>query len=749
LSERARDPLSPAAERSSASPTSPLLRRLAAFRNGALLSLCAHGALLCAIAPGRFALAERQGHLGRDRWQMFLSGVAHDVADTAVLFGVIAALPLLFPDALRARRPWIRVLFALVPIACFALGVTSSCFAEFAIQRGTFPTWFDFLGGVKDTSFITSALQVFLYGRHARPLAFGVAGTTACLVAWTRRADDVRRGAATAIVTGSIFASAFVAIGATLPNYPRYGWFPKIGDGDVAGSPFQTFLKPANASESNIRYGVLGIVERAQWDASMEASGAAVLGLPPPRGLDGTACNAHPFRRALPSDDSRAPDLVRAFNDLSRVLFDTDKPPRRLVQFLLESFRADDLHALHAAASESLTPATNRLIANALARSSFDLTIPNLFQAGCRSSQGFTANMCGLGMMGFNISASRDLGALPVRCLPDVLVDAGLDVHFVYGAEISFDGVDDFLRLHGVTHVHSEAELPKDLARGGWGISDLAMLDQFFGLLEATPRAPFAWWVMPTLSNHTPFTEPTDMPESARTRVREATAQRAVGDEMRRRLGTVAYTDEFVERALARIDASPEAAETLVFMNADHSTADDWSWEDEPSRLLRAKAQIPFVLHVPEALVRAHRHPDELRDALTAAQRALSAGPVSQNDLPTLTLALLAQAEPLKTLPRALRWHTMGGERTSPDWRLAARPGAVVCGLNSIGEFFAVDAAGNALGPHVPVESIAGPDDLARDHSEVLPTTALFGHFLRGWARQCPAPESIRPGAAR
>lgn len=680
---------------------------------------------------------------------MFFSGVAHDVADTAGVFGAIAALPLLFPDALRAHRPWTQLLFALVPIACFVFGVTSSCFAEFAIQRGTFPTWFDLLGGVKDTSFITSALQVFLYGRHARPIAVGIASATACLVAWSRSSDHVRRGAANALVTGCVSMSTLVAMGANLPNYPRYGWFTKLGDGDIAGAPFRTFLQPATASDTNIRYGVLGIVERGQFGSELEPAGAAVLGLPPPQGLDGGQCSVHPFRRTLPSDDSRAPELVRAFSDLSRVLFDTDKPPRRLVQFLLESFRADDLHALHAAAPESLAPATNRLIANALARTSYDLSIPHLFQAGCRSSQGFTANMCGLGMVGFNISATRDLGALPVRCLPDVLVDAGLDVHFVYGAEISFDGVDDFLRLHGVTHVHSETELPKKLARGGWGISDLAMLEQFFVLLDATPRAPLAWWVMPTLSNHTPFTEPTDMPESVRARVREATAQRAVGEEMRLRLGTFAYTDEFIGRAIARVDASPEAAETLVFMNADHSTADDWSWEDEPARLLRAKAQIPFVLHVPEALVRAHRHPAELRDALTAAQRALSAGPVSQNDLPSLTLALFGQAEPLKKLPRALRWHTMGGQRTSPDFRLAARPGAAICGLNSIGEFFAVDAAGNALGPHVPVATIAGPEDLASDHSEVLPTAALFGHFLRGWARQCPAPESIRPGAAR
>ena len=745
--ERARDPLSPAAELSPASPPSAFSRRLAALRAGALLSLFAHGALIATIAPGRYALAERQSHIGRDRWPTFFSGVAHDTADTAMVFGILVAIPLLFPRALHARRRWATGLFGLVPVACVVLGVTSSCFAEFAIQRGTFPTWFDLLGGVKDTSFITSALEVFLYGRHARPIAVGIACATAFLVAWTRALDDVRSGVANVIVAGCVTASALVAVAAGLPNFPGYGWFPKLGDGDVAGKPFQVFLTPPAGGDTNIRYGVLGIIERAEFSPGSDAPGAAMLGFPSPVGVDGNACSVHPFRRPLPTGDSRAPALVRVFDDLSKVLFDTDNPPQCIVQFLLESFRADDLHALHGAAPEALAPATNKLIDDALSRTSNDLTIPNLFQAGCRSSQGLTANMCGLGMVGFNISASRDLGALPVRCLPDLLIDAGFDSHFVYGAEVSFDGVDDFFRLHGLRNIHGETSFPKHLERGGWGISDLAMLDQLLALVDRPQTAPMSWWIMSTLTNHSPYRAPTDLPGHVSERVRLVTEGRAINVEELGRLRTFSYTDEFLGRAFARIDATPEASRTILIANADHATNDLPLWDAADERALRTRGQIPFILHVPEALVRAHRHPNELRDALTAAQRALAANPVSQNDLPTLILALLGHSAPLKGLPSALRWHTMGGQRTAPDWSLPSRPGAVVGGLNSIGEFFAVDAKGDAVGPLSLVETIASPDDILTDHSEVRPTAALFGHFLRKWGRSCPAPESIRPGS--
>jgi hypothetical protein len=67
-----------------------------------------------------------------------------------------------------------------------------------------------------------------------------------------------------------------------------------------------------------------------------------------------------------------------------------------------------------------------------------------------------------------------------------------------------------------------------------------------------------------------------------------------------------------------------------------------------------------------------------------------------------------------------------------------------VIGLNAIGEFFAADSRGEALGPIVQVETIASPEDVDRDHTEVRPTAAVFGHLLRDWAKRCPAPGSIR-----
>lgn len=729
----------------------PTTSRRAAFAAGVACSLSAALAFASLLAPGRLALSDWQANLGRDRWQTFASGFAHDVFDTALLFGTVVALPLLFPRALAAKARWHAALLALAPIVAVALGFTSSCFAEFSMQRGTFPTWFDLQGGVKDTSFVTNALHVFLHGRHAVPIALGTALAVLFFLGWRaalRRIARVATEVHDAVVTGAACTSLVVAAIAGLPNFPYHCWFPAIGDGDVTGSPFHTFFMPISQDVTNVRFGVMGIVERADFGPELQGPGAAMLGLPPLAERAPDTCTLHPFRRPLPGDEPGATELTRAFVRLSRVLFDTPEPPKRLVHVVLESYRGDDLHALNPKAPAALAPFTNRVIEDAAARRSADLAAPLMFQAGCRSSQGFSSHMCGLGMVGFNISATRDLGALPVRCLPDVFTEAGVDTHFVYGAEVSFDGVDDFLRLHGVRNVHGETSMPPGLPRGGWGISDLAMLDQFLGLLQTTPPAPFAWWVMSTLSNHTPFEPPTDTPDAARARVSDATGARSFTSEERDRLTTTAYTDVFVERAFARIDALPDAARTIVLTNADHSTADTFLWDEDAGKRLRPKSQIPFVIHVPDALVRAHRDPAALRAALDDAQRALAAGPVSQNDIATLTLALLDAAAPLAALSPTARWHTLGGQRTSPHWSAPARPGAAVIGMNAIGEFFASDPSGEALGPVVPVDTIASPEDIGRDHTEVRPTAAVFGRFLGDWAKRCPAPASVRSSAA-
>jgi hypothetical protein len=729
----------------------PNASRRAAFGVGAAFSFSATLGFAALIAPGRLALSAWQANLGRDRWQTFASGFAHDVFDTSLFFGAVVALPLLFPNALRGRPRWHTALLALAPAVALALGFTSSCFAEFSMQRGTFPTWFDLQGGVKDTSFVTNALQVFLHGRHAQPIALGLA-LAAVFAAVARaalaRLARVPEAAYDPVVPGAVCASLAVAAFAGMPNFPYHGWFPAIGDGDVTGAPFHTFFMPISQDVTNIRFGVMGIVERAEFGPELGGPGAAMLGYPPIPEPAPATCAQHPLRRPFPSAERGATELTRAFLRLSTVLFDTPRPPRRLVHIVLESYRGDDLHALNPKAPAALAPFTNALVEGAIARERPDLAAPIMLQAGCRSSQGFSSHMCGLGMVGFNVSATRDLGALPVRCLPDLFTDAGVDTHYVYGAEVSFDGVDDFLRLHGVRNVHGETAMPPGLPRGGWGISDLAMLDQLVGLLTSTPPAPFSWWVMSTLSNHTPFEAPTDTPDEAHARVRAALGDRTIGAEERDRLTTTAYTDVFLERAFARLDALPDAAETLVVTNADHSTADTFLWEEEAGKRLHPKSRIPFVVHVPEAMVAAHRDPVALRAALDDAQRALAAGPVSQNDIATMTLALLESSPSIARLPEAARWHTLGGQRTSPHWAAPSRPGAAVIGLNAIGEFFAADPRGDALGPIVQVETIASPEDVERDRTEVRPTAAVFGRFLRDWAKRCPAPGSIRAAGA-
>src|SRR5207244_2864221 len=130
------------------------------------------------------------------------------------------------------------------------------------------------------------------------------------------------------------------------------------------------------------------------------------------------------------------------------------------------------------------------------------------------SAQGLASILCGLGMMPYNAAIGRDLGFVPLRCLPDVLRDGGFDADLYYGSKPSFDNVDEFLRYHGFSALFTEEQLPRRLARGLFGRTDLAVFDYALEQAERwDPERPRYVLVL-TVSNHIPFGEPQDLPRA-------------------------------------------------------------------------------------------------------------------------------------------------------------------------------------------------------------------------------------------
>ena len=118
-----------------------------------------------------------------------------------------------------------------------------------------------------------------------------------------------------------------------------------------------------------------------------------------------------------------------------------------------------------------------------------------------------------------------------------------------------------------------------------------------------------------------------------------------------------------------------------------------------------------------------------LRDALRGAQQHLDAGPLSLNDVPSMVLALLSSSTSLAALPAAQRWHTMGGQVTSPFFR-PIRAGAVIHGVNGVSEVFALDGRGQRVGEVESSSFLKSSADRYRLTPTLIPAAAPVARTL-------------------
>src|SRR5262249_21132623 len=141
---------------------------------------------------------------------------------------------------------------------------------------------------------------------------------------------------------------------------------------------------------------------------------------------------------------------------------------------------------------------------------------------------------------------------------------------------------------------------------------------------------------------------------------------------------------------------------TLFVFGADHSTADRfvWSEEGQPSiPTLGARALIPFAIVLPEPLINAAAHPNDLRGIVRELNSVMNRHPWAQNDVPLLVLTLLSHAPTVEALSPDARWHTLGGERTSPFFK-PPNDGVEVVGIDCLSGFYGTNETGTPLLPH-------------------------------------------------
>lgn len=700
-----------------------------ALRRGVIASGYALLLLAIAAGPARVAGAYRTSHSLAFQPLWAVAGLVRDLAAGLV---VLAPFILLIAIALPARARWQSwgPFIAASPAALIVwlFGVAAE---EVKVERGVYPTVFDLSSISSSTVFLRGALGFFRYDIYWIPaVVFWLFGVV--LAARLRKQsndDPVPRRPWGLGVAGALFVAIVVC---RLLSAATASASERLSASNL-GDPFQGII---DSGVDLVVYGKAAtprdLVRDADIGDGMDARGAALLGWP------ATKTHARPLDRDKEPafTDARSRDLIRALEEVSENLFTFDEREVIVWQLTLESFRADDVHALNRRAAREIAPFVNGLYEAAISDETGDDVLASraTYQAGVRTAQGLGALSCGLGTLPYNLSLIRDLQPMTVRCLGDVLHDAGFRGTFFYGSDPAFDGMDRFFSAHGLEQQITQAELPKDLPLGAWrAVSDLALVNEATRHMAEAPESP-RYVMLTSLSNHSPFDLPSDLPPEVTARVDhalEVTPNHALNDN-RARLLTFSYTDAAVAHFFERLDRLGLAKRSIVVLAADHSTGENYLWgPEEGCETDDAKARIPFAIVLPRALRARVKDGNRLDTAVHRAQSLLDAAPISQNDIPSLVLTLLSAHPGIRELGANARWHTLGGQVTSPWFKPVSRPNAYVMGINGVSQFVVFDQSGARVGDYEESIFLKTRSDRTTVTPSLVPITATLSTLLR------------------
>jgi hypothetical protein len=656
-----------------------------------------------------------------------------------VLLGLLVLFAALVP---RRRTLWQHLAGPLFVLPwCFVLYVLTVLQQEVKAERGAFSTMQEITAGAVQTSFVEGTFGFFRYERIWIPAVLcGGAAVVLLITRFRKRNEDELPWRAWAAgFAGVLAASLLLVPSAVAAQGTLSSRLSRAGLGDPLTSMIETTL---DLVQGRVPLKPSELLMQLEVTPGEAAIGAQRMGWPaeqPPL-RNPERCWPHPHARPLDREGEPPPPgaaLLTALERVSALLFEPADSKVAVFQFSLESFRADDLHALNPAAASGLDPFVNGLYGRTDV-----LAGRRMFQAGVRSAQGMAAMTCGVGTLPYNLSIIRDLDAFPLRCAPDLLAESGFHGTFFYGSDPSYDQMWRYLKGHGITEVVSQDELPENLPKGAWsGLTDFVIFDEAAKrVAKGLGEAPQYALVM-SLSNHSPYTPPEDLPKSVLARMEAALKEspnRATMDD-RRRLLTHSYADAALERFFAQLDTLGIAERSIVVLMADHSTGEDYVWGPESIQheTDAAKAQVPFLIVIPPAFLARVKDRPALDAALAEARTQLNATPLSQNDVPALLLALLKFHPGLRALPAAARWHTLGGQVTSPWFQPGGDPQSFLLGINGVDELYVLDKQGLRVGSYEDAVFLRTRADRSQVTPRLIPVAATLVETLRS-PKTCP-----------
>lgn len=180
-------------------------------------------------------------------------------------------------------------------------------------------------------------------------------------------------------------------------------------------------------------------------------------------------------------------------------------PIRNVVVILMESFAGHSVGAL--GAPGNITPYFDKL-------SQEGLLFDRFFSNGTHTHQGMFATMaCFPNLPGFEYLMRTPEGAHKFSGLPQLLGARGFDNLYVYNGNFQWDNQSGFFSNQGMTNfIGREDFVDPVFMDPTWGVSDQDMFDRgAFELKTNYGDKPF-YALLQTLSNHTPYALPKDLP---------------------------------------------------------------------------------------------------------------------------------------------------------------------------------------------------------------------------------------------
>ncbi|MCY1489437.1 Sulfatase [compost metagenome] len=234
-------------------------------------------------------------------------------------------------------------------------------------------------------------------------------------------------------------------------------------------------------------------------------------------------------------------------------------PIRNVVVILMESFAGHSVGAL-GSPIKGITPYFDKLAKEGLL---FD----RFFSNGTHTHQGMFATMaCFPNLPSFEYLMRTPEGAHKFSGLPQLLSAREFDDLYVYNGNFQWDNQSGFFSNQGMTRFIGREDFVNPVFMDKtWGVSDQDMFDRGAAELAKMPTDKPFYALLQTLSNHTPYALPADLP------VDEVTGHGAHDEH----LTAMRYSDWALGQFFEKARKEPYFKDTLFVVVGDHGFGSD------------------------------------------------------------------------------------------------------------------------------------------------------------------------------